>query len=63
MSDDFFKKRMKRSFTVVSVDYNDILWLVQQVSKYDCGLADGVVTAETGRQFMRSIVKQFKKYL
>lgn len=53
------KVKVKKSV----VDYDDILWLIQQCTRYEQGLADGIVTSESGRRFMKCVVNKFKYYL
>lgn len=55
------KKEKKLKLTVV--EYDDVLRLIQACTRYEQALADGNVTAETGRRFMRDIIKNFKGYL
>lgn len=58
------EKRIKAAKAkAAAIEYDDVLWLIQQCSAYERGLADGTVTAESGRRFMNCIIKQFKYYL
>lgn len=59
------KEKMEKAAKeiVAALEYDDVLWLIQQCSVYERGLADGTVTAECGRRLMNCIIKTFKYYL
>lgn len=55
--------RKEKEMKSAILEYDDVLWLIQECTCYERHLAYGTVTAETGRRFMKSIINRFKQHL
>ncbi|QXP45112.1 hypothetical protein [Microvirus mar57] len=45
------------------VSYDDLIWLLQQMSKYRLCVIDGEIAPVDSLRLVKSIDKRFKKYL